>query len=466
VTVPQRERVSNMGELYDILKASGLRGGAGGGGGFTPTQEQLDAMNSGIDSEKVAQIATNETNILSNLNADLQVRKNIDNNIFYSDLYKFETGYYYYNGNKNVNADWGTTSYIPVKSSTRYNMVASPPTSLFVNFYSESKTYISGDIAPEYFTTPSNCKYVLLSMPRNRIDGFRLAENKYIRYVPKVIECGSGKEYTRLRDAVKEAAQYGDTVVVYPGVYDLTNEFETELSTTLTAQTGIELKNGVHIVCMAGAYITANFDGTSDSIYDYFSPFYTTGSFTLENAHIVASNCRYCVHDEMSGAGTYQTKYINCHMEFTNTRQNAKYVQAVGGGLGLHATILFEGGYYKSSTSYGNPNYGTYGTAENYQQPISYHNGNAGGCDSKITIKNVYLADRGYIRIGSYGSSTSISPVEISNCSFGLPIMDMYETEQSTNHNMGVTAYNNTSRNAEVPFDFSRVIDIYTNSDE
>lgn len=53
-----------MGELYDILKASGLRGGAGGGG-FTPTQDQLDAMNSGIDSTKVEQIATNENNILS-----------------------------------------------------------------------------------------------------------------------------------------------------------------------------------------------------------------------------------------------------------------------------------------------------------------------------------------------------------------------------------------------------------------
>lgn len=35
----------------------------GGGGGFTPTQAQLDAMNSGINSTKVAQITTNENNI-------------------------------------------------------------------------------------------------------------------------------------------------------------------------------------------------------------------------------------------------------------------------------------------------------------------------------------------------------------------------------------------------------------------
>lgn len=35
----------------------------GGGGGFTPTQAQLDAMNSGIDATKVAQIATNTNDI-------------------------------------------------------------------------------------------------------------------------------------------------------------------------------------------------------------------------------------------------------------------------------------------------------------------------------------------------------------------------------------------------------------------
>ena len=36
-----------------------------GGGGFTPTEEQLAAMNSGITAEDVAQIGSNENNILS-----------------------------------------------------------------------------------------------------------------------------------------------------------------------------------------------------------------------------------------------------------------------------------------------------------------------------------------------------------------------------------------------------------------
>lgn len=37
----------------------------GGGSGFAPTQEQLDAMNSGIDDIKVVQIETNKNNISS-----------------------------------------------------------------------------------------------------------------------------------------------------------------------------------------------------------------------------------------------------------------------------------------------------------------------------------------------------------------------------------------------------------------
>ena len=38
-------------------------GGGGGGGGFTPTDAQLDAMNSGITAEDVEQIDTNKNNI-------------------------------------------------------------------------------------------------------------------------------------------------------------------------------------------------------------------------------------------------------------------------------------------------------------------------------------------------------------------------------------------------------------------
>ena len=48
--------------LYDLLFARAATKGGGGGGGFTPTQAQLDAMNSGITEEGLETI---ENNILS-----------------------------------------------------------------------------------------------------------------------------------------------------------------------------------------------------------------------------------------------------------------------------------------------------------------------------------------------------------------------------------------------------------------
>lgn len=59
----EKESESRIEDLLIQLNESIISGG--GGGGFTPTDTQLAAMNSGIDSTKVQQISTNETNISS-----------------------------------------------------------------------------------------------------------------------------------------------------------------------------------------------------------------------------------------------------------------------------------------------------------------------------------------------------------------------------------------------------------------
>jgi hypothetical protein len=51
------------GEVQPITHLEKVIAEHSGGGGFTPTETQLAAINSGIDSEKVAQIATNANNI-------------------------------------------------------------------------------------------------------------------------------------------------------------------------------------------------------------------------------------------------------------------------------------------------------------------------------------------------------------------------------------------------------------------
>lgn len=50
---------------YDGTDWNEIPRSGGGGSGFTPTAEQLAAMNSGINAEDVEQITTNKNNILS-----------------------------------------------------------------------------------------------------------------------------------------------------------------------------------------------------------------------------------------------------------------------------------------------------------------------------------------------------------------------------------------------------------------
>lgn len=422
--------------LYDLLFARAATKGGGGGGGFTPTQAQLDAMNSGITEEGLETIENNILNCVKvypdiigwdiNCNAN-----NVSDNM----LYRVQT-----NSVTNFPSDYPTTGalhyIVTIKNTSdsgvqRYQCI----------FNNEMKT----------------------KWRRSQYQGNWTA---WITVeTDSTIECGSGKQYTRLRDAVAAGVSSGSTVIVYPGTYNLATEFATEIAAG-KGTAGIALGNGVHVKFMADAYVTAEFDGSSEWVYESFQPFYSTGSFTLENAHIVARNTRYCVHDEMGNStAPYSSKYINCHMEYTNTRQNVKYVQCIGGGLGLHGNILIDGGYYKSSTTYGIKSYGQYGISENSQQPISYHNSYQENADSKVVIRNVYLADRGYFRFGNYGSSTILSNVEISGCSVGLPTMNMFETVDSTNVNISYVLFNNVVRNTAVPFDFSRVIGLYENGE-
>lgn len=65
----------NMQGMFNPFNSSTS---GGGGGGFTPTERQLDAMNSGITADDVLQISTNATNItnlqlsITDINLDIE----------------------------------------------------------------------------------------------------------------------------------------------------------------------------------------------------------------------------------------------------------------------------------------------------------------------------------------------------------------------------------------------------------
>lgn len=241
----------------------------------------------------------------------------------------------------------------------------------------------------------------------------------------KTIYVGSDGDYQTLRSAIEFAYGRGNTtIVVREGVYDILQEFATEIAShTGTSPVGNMLGNGMELIFMSGSYVTCLYELSGDTTKDqwmntYFNPFIAgNGDFTIENLNIKASNCRYCVHDELSGQNVrYIHKYINCRMQQQSDADGSPMIRCIGGGFGVHGQIVIDGGYYKSIPH----------EVMSEVPTISWHTNT--NCDSRISIKDVYLADNGCFKFGDYGNSDYVSYVEVCGCSMGAEIITGPET--------------------------------------
>ena len=147
------------------------------GSGFTPTTEQLAAMNSGITTEDVAQIATNENNILlvNTAVSGLQDMLIAKSKVMFNDAGL--TQGYYINGDTGdmvSNNDYYASDYIDVANMdfiVLYNTQQSA-------YYNASKEYMGnfGNINTTLMEEtaidiPEGAKYIRCSVYKTRING-------------------------------------------------------------------------------------------------------------------------------------------------------------------------------------------------------------------------------------------------------------------------------------------------------
>lgn len=255
----------------------------------------------------------------------------------------------------------------------------------------------------------------------------------------KIIQCSPE---TTLRAACEEAITTpNSTVVVKPGTYDLTAEFSDHI--TAQSGSGIKLSNGIKLIFEAGSYVKAEIETATEYSQNYFEPFYSAGDFEIIGLNISAKNTRYCVHDESGGVGTQHHIYRNCQMKYRNDSTHPIYAQCIGGGMGEHTFIEIHGGTYDSKIMHISADE----TPEQVDVPISYHNGYRAECDGKIFIDGVYLKNKGYFRFGYHGTSTIVTPIEISNCSVGQATVLKQEIQgQQAPENFELTEFNVTVR--------------------
>lgn len=402
--------------------------------------------------EDLDNIATSNINILENL--------------------QFTSGKYYGYESHNIesNDDFGIFEKFNVEAGKTYYYI-----DIFGNFssirYSQSNKFerlntsitgiASGIFIPEEDgvvaitgTKSSNYRNTLFTqskeMYESRIFVSYYKANRLIIYQNNIkniyyVEKDDTGDFTKLTDAISEAIKYMDSVIyVGKGTWDIIDELGSDyIENVGFNQRGIYLKNRVHIIFDSNSKVVCNYTGTTVSIRKWLSAF-NAGKygFTLENANIESSNCRYTIHDERDQDDDfYINRYINCKMyhDNTNNPDSIGADQCIGGGLGKNGYVVIDGCYFDGLGEYSAKKAGTL---------VSYHNTAGADGKSKIVLKNSYFAKAAGARFDWYGQSTAVSEAFVMGCSFGRKIVNMAETSDgsSPNENMKVIEWNNVIR--------------------
>lgn len=257
------------------------------------------------------------------------------------------------------------------------------------------------------------------------------------------ITVGVGKDFTKLKDAVEAAMSStpaNTEVVVYPGTYDLIQEFGEDYFTKISGgeMNGLMIGKGLTLTFLGGSHVTANYTGTNPSVMKGFSPFNACeGDIYIRGLDLTCSRVRYGFHDERAdNPRPYITHLRDCHIYMDNT-QNTAWLprQCIGGGLGEHGTISIGRCSFESKDISGGV--------------VTYHNGSTADCESTITIYDSYFGGSNHANVGfGYrGASTHATTINLFGNSWTSAPNVHPETPSETNVNMKLgKVFNNELR--------------------
>lgn len=244
---------------------------------------------------------------------------------------------------------------------------------------------------------------------------------------------------------------YNKKLFVKDGVYDLEQEFKDYFGNdyfdnytgTNTNEWGLNLRRRIHIIFDANAIVQFNYSGTNSAVMSKFSPFNSAeDGFILENANIIASKCRYCVHDDRGAMSTpYINEYRNCKMYLDNSQNTAwSSFQCIGGGYGKSGIIKIDNCEFESV-------FPSTPSSSNPYPLVSFH-GNSGGlsdCLCRTEVSNCYFKNGTY-QTSWYGNSTPVCISRLSgNSFFGQPILKA-EAGSTGPVNVGIIQWGNEIR--------------------
>ena len=351
----------------------------------------------------------------------------------------------YNSGIEVINDTYCYTDYVRTNEKTLY--YTNNKMQYQICFYDKDFKYISGKTGKYIFETPKNTYYSRISIP------ISLKNEIYINeFKPLILKVGVNEEFTKIKDAVEFAIKYPNTTLhIKKGTYDLIEEFGSETLESMSSGSGIELRNGIHIICDEGSIIKCNYNGNNDYIKHEFSAFNslteyidTTESLsfgiTVENMTLECSNIRYAIHDEHGGSNVpYKNVYERCSIKLDNTNNTWQGSQCIGGGLGQHADIQVKDCTFISIAS----------VIDDGKIPaVSWHNDTINSiAKSRIVVSNCYFkGENNTFRAGYCGASKEKSEFIISNNNMAIEPYLKEELAGSENVNIELVSFNNFIR--------------------
>lgn len=350
----------------------------------------------------------------------------------------------------------------PIEPNTTYYFNADAHITFFSN---NNYSFISGaEIVGEgTFKTPSNASYITISFPMSKKEQVILSENKKpIFNIPigvstaeaikkeldsktssNNIYVGANKDYTSLVECfeyIRKNNLKDITVMIDNGVYNLIDEVVsvygqsfidnyTKSIYDVNGFKGLFLGNNIKVIGNGKVVINCEYNGSNDSFKLYFSPFNVYNhSYSIKGIKIIASNVRYCLHDDSYVSYGNNTGIIEkCEFVDNGTRAGA----CIGGGFTKGNDLVYIDNCLFKSTSSNDIGF--------------YYHTNPSSGECTIKSNNCYF-ENCTCYISAYGNSTNRSRLFISNSS--MPIAP-YKTKSESNavDNVDLYAWNNEINN-------------------
>lgn len=283
--------------------------------------------------------------------------------------------------------------------------------------------------------------------------GFYYSNGRPIGKVLRVNKEGKGDFTSFVRALYTSYSELDITILVDEGVYDIEQELkeihgdsyfdsmqEWQCKNYRECR-GLMLMNRVHIVCSSNSKFIFNYKGTNKWVLTWFSPFNAgKHGFTLENATIECSRCRYAIHDERGDHvinESYNNYYYHCNMYIDNSNNEQWDAKVcIGGGLGKAGNIVVKDCVFEAE---GMPFDSTTGV-------VFWHNNLLDGSKSHIVFSGNIIKGYGTFGLQHYGTSIKKTVALLTNNSLGkAPILK--KTTADSVENMEYIMFNNEIRN-------------------